>query len=241
MNYKQKLLALIIFCAIIVIALPFYIHIGWEALIIIPLFCYLTKGLGSEVGAHRMWAHRSFNTSVTMQRILLILDTLAIEGIIISFAGVHRLHHANSDSTTDPHNPNLGILKAIFYQHEVGNFKIGVVKDLFSNPWVVFQHKHYFKIQIIIMLLLSAISPMIFWYYCVNAFATIWINFLVNVVCHTWGSNAHHLQNNSKNNKWADIFLLGVGQHNTHHKNPGQIKLCRYDVWGYFINLIKIS
>lgn len=241
MHYKQKLLALIIFCAIVAVSVPFFIQIGWEAIIIIPLLCYMTKGIGSEVGAHRLWSHKSFNTSVLVQKILIVLDTLAIEGSIISFAGVHRLHHANSDTVNDPHNPKLGIWKATFYQHDVKDFKISLVKDLFSNPWLVFQHKHYFKIQGSIILGLALISPLILWYYCVNAFATIWINYLVNVVCHTWGTNVNNLSDNSKNNRWADIFLIGVGQHNTHHKNPGQTKLCRYDVWGHIINLIKTS
>ncbi len=241
MKYQTKLSILLIFCAAVAVILPFWLDIGWEALIIIPIVCYLTKGLGSEVGAHRLWSHRSFQTSRGIEKLLIVLDTLAVEGSIVAFVGVHRLHHMHSDNDGDPHDPRGGVFAATFYQHKTDKFTVKLIKDMFADSWLVFQHKYYFTIQILIMLLLAAISPLILWYYCVNAFATVWINFLVNVVCHTWGTNLHNLQNNSKNNKWADIFLIGVGQHNTHHKNPGQTTLCWYDIWGHFINFVKIS
>lgn len=239
MNYKQKLLALIAFCAIVVVVVPFWVSIGYEALVIIPLVCYLTKGLGSEVGAHRLWSHCSFKTSKFIERTLIVLDTLALEGSIVAFVGIHRLHHMYSDTEDDPHWTGRGSWQVSFYQHETTKFNPRVIRDLISDPWLMFQHKHYFKIQTVIMLVLALVSPLVLWYYCVNAFATIWINYLVNVACHTWGTNDNNLPNNSKNNKWADLFLLGVGQHNTHHADPSRIVLCWYDVWGYFIKWVK--
>lgn len=239
MNYKQKLLTLIIVCAIAVVVLPFYINIGWEALAIIPLVCYLTKGIGSEIGAHRLWTHRSFTTSALVERLLLVLDTLAVEGSVVAFVGIHRLHHMYSDTSDDPHWTNRGWWAVTFYQHGTAKFNFKVIKDLLADPWLMFQHKHYFKIQAVIMLTLLAVSPTVLWYYSVNAFASIWINYLVNVVCHTWGTNDNNQTNNSKNNRWADVFLLGVGQHNTHHAEPGRTLLCRYDVWGYIIKGIR--
>lgn len=239
MSYKHKLLTLIIFCAAVAVAVPFWVDIGYEALLIIPTICYLTKGLGSEVGAHRLWSHRSFETSNMIKRILIILDTLAVEGSIVAFVGVHRLHHMYSDTDRDPHWSQRSVWRATFYQHDISGFNAKLIKDLISDPWLMFQHKHYFTIQLLIILTLVLISPVVLWYYCVNALATVWINYLVNVACHTWGTNNNNLPNNSKNNKWADIFLLGVGQHNTHHNEPGRTQLCWYDVWGYFIGWIK--
>jgi stearoyl-CoA desaturase (delta-9 desaturase) len=240
MNYKQKLLLMVVVSAILVIVLPFYISIGWEALVIIPVVCYLTKGLGSEIGAHRLWSHNSFDTSRWVKRSLIVLDTLAGEGSVIAFVGIHRLHHMYSDTPDDPHWTGRSVWANTFYQHNVTKFNPRIVKDLFRDPWLVLQHKYYFTIQALIFTVLALISPTVLWYYSVNVFASIWINYLVNVVCHTWGSNDNNLDNKSRNNLWADVFLIGVGQHNNHHARPGATSNCWYDVWGYIIRIIKL-
>lgn len=239
MNYQQKQLLMILISAVLVLVLPFWINIGLEALVIIPVICYLTKGIGSEIGAHRLWSHYGFTASTLVKRCLIILDTLAGEGSIIAFVGIHRLHHKYSDTIDDPHWYKHGLVKVVLYQHKVEKFTGTVVKDLFSDSWLVFQHRHYFTIQALIFILLAVVSPTALWYYSVNVFASMWINFLVNVACHRWGTNKNNLSNNSKNNYWADLFLLGVGQHNNHHNNPGSTQNCRYDVWGYIIKLIQ--
>jgi stearoyl-CoA desaturase (delta-9 desaturase) len=241
LDYKKKLLALVLVALLLTICLP--VTISWHAWFIIPLLCYATKGLGSEVGAHRLWSHRSFETSTTYKKIMVVLQTLAGEGSIIGFVGVHRLHHLYSDTERDPHNPKLGILRATFYQHRVGELNIRLIRDLFSEPWLIAQHKHYFKIQAGIFITLALLSPIALWYYSVNILATLWINFLVNVVCHTWGTNPNQLSNNSKNNRLADLFLLGVGLHNNHHLRPSASNLnwskTHIDVWAQVIDLIK--
>lgn len=239
MSYKHKLLTLIIICGIIAVVLPFWINIGWEAFIIVPLYSWLTKGVGSEVGAHRLWTHRSYSASPLVKKVLLFLDTIAVEGSVIAFAGIHRLHHKYSDTVNDPHSSSDSAWAVAFYQHKTDHFTPMIVKDLMLDRWLLLQHRHYFKIQAVIILAVALVSPVLLWYYCVNAYATIWINYLVNVVCHTWGTNNNNLPDNSKNNRWADIFLLGVGQHNNHHAVPGQTKLCSYDVWGYIIEWIR--
>lgn len=239
MNYKQKLLLMVIVSAILVMALPFYVDIGWESLIIIPLVCYLTKGLGSEIGAHRLWSHSSFTTSRPIKQLLIILDTLAAEGSIIAFVGVHRLHHMYSDTPDDPHWTRRNLWANTLYQHNITKFNPRIIKDLFNDPWLVFQHKYYFSIQSLIFVVLAVVSPICLWYYCVNVFASMWINYLVNVVCHTWGTNDNGLNNNSRNNIWSDVFLIGVGQHNNHHARPGASLNCWYDVWGHIIKLIR--
>jgi len=243
MAYKSKLLLLILTAILLAVALPFFIDITWHAWFIIPLACYITKGFGSEIGTHRLFTHRSFNTNNFWKKIMIALQTISGEGSIIGFVGVHRLHHQHSDTEKDPHCPSKGIFRTAFYQHEVNNFDVRLIKDLFNEPWLVSQHKKYFLIQIIIMTLLLLISPLVLWYYSVNIISTLWINFLVNVVCHRWGTNDNNLPNNSKNNRWADIFLLGVGLHNNHHLHPGASNLAwppyKFDIWAKIIGLIK--
>lgn len=243
MTYKSKLLFFILTATTLAVVLPFYVDVTWHAWLIIPLVCYLTKGFGSEIGAHRLFTHRSFDTTDRWKKSMTVLQTLCGEGSIFGFVGVHRLHHLHSDTDKDPHCPKKGLFKVTFYQHDIRDFDIRLIKDLFKEPWLVSQHKNYFVIQITIMLVLAMLSPLVLWYYSVNVISTLWINFLVNVVCHRWGTNDNKLNNNSKNNRWADFFLLGVGLHNNHHLHPGASNLAwppyRFDVWAQIIQLIK--
>lgn len=243
MDYKHKHLALIIISALLIVILPFYITLGWEALLIIFLLYNLTKGVGSEIGAHRLWSHRSFETSWLWERIIIVLNTLSGEGSILAFAGVHRLHHRYSDTDRDPHNPHNDLWKTIFYQHNTDEFDGKIIRDLVRDRWLIFQHKNYFEIQSVIVLTLALISPTALWYYAVNVWMTLWINFLVNVVCHRYGPADNLQSNTSTNNLWAGIFLLGANLHNNHHAEPSRYNNAwgrnRFDLWGSIIELIK--
>jgi stearoyl-CoA desaturase (delta-9 desaturase) len=240
-DYKNKHLFLILVSVIIVATLPYFVIIPWWWFFVSYILYFLTKGIGSEVGAHRLWSHRSFTTTLLRKRVLIILNTLCGEGSIVAFVGIHRLHHAHSDTIRDPHNPHTNLLATIFYQHNTNNFNARLVKDLLHDQWLMWQHKNYFYIQFCIIILLLATVPIAAWFYSVNILVTLWTNFLVNVVCHKYGANINNLNNSSRNNKWADLFLLGVGQHNNHHNDPGNFINCKYDIWGYIIKLIQKS
>jgi fatty-acid desaturase len=243
MSYKLNHLILITVSAVIALTLPFYIHIAWYAPLIVFIFCVLTKGIGSEVGAHRLWSHNSFDTSTGYRRALIALHTLSGEGSIIAFAGVHRLHHRYSDTEKDPHNPHTNLWGTIFYQHNTADFTARIVKDLFKDMWLVMQHRHYFKMQLAIFVILAIGSPLLLWYYAVNVLSTLWINFLVNVACHKWGLAENVVENTSTNNQWACIFLLGAQLHNNHHARPAAYDNAwgnyKFDIFGNIIRFIQ--
>lgn len=244
MTYKHKHLLLIIISALLIIGLPFYIHIAWYAPLIIFAICNLTKGIGSEVGAHRLWTHKSFKTSPLYERIIILLNTLSGEGSIVAFVGIHRAHHAHSDTARDPHNPHTNFWGTIFYQHNIESFSPRSIVDVIRDPILAFQHRHYFRIQAVILITLALISPLALWYYAVNVWMTIWINFLVNVVCHMYGPADNKMSDTSTNNFWAGFFLLGANLHNNHHARPSEYDNAwgnyTFDVWGNIIRLIKI-
>ena len=243
MDYKHKHLLLIVICAILIVTLPFYIELNWWAILVISLLCNLTKGVGSEVGAHRLWSHKSFQTSWFWERVIVVLNTLSGEGSILAFAGVHRLHHKYSDTDRDPHNPHTHLWSTIFYQHKTDEFNGRLIRDLMGDSWLVWQHRNYFKIQTVIIVALALLSTTALWFYAVNVWMTLWINFLVNVVCHKFGPADNTQDNTSTNNRWADIFLLGAGLHNNHHAKPGEYDngwgRYRFDIWGSIIRQIQ--
>ncbi|MCY1076127.1 acyl-CoA desaturase [Archangium lansingense] len=69
---------------------------------------YLLTMIGIEVGFHRYFAHRTFETTRPLRALFLILGSMAGQGSALLWSAVHRVHHANTDQPGDPHSPLLG-------------------------------------------------------------------------------------------------------------------------------------
>ncbi|KAI6032466.1 hypothetical protein EDC04DRAFT_2868935 [Pisolithus marmoratus] len=61
-------------------------------------------------GYHRLWAHRSYNTSRTLQFALALLGAGAVDGSIGWWERGHRAHHRYTDTDLDPYNAQKGLL-----------------------------------------------------------------------------------------------------------------------------------
>jgi fatty-acid desaturase len=64
-------------------------------------------GLGNTVGFHRLITHRAFRATPPVRWILTLLGA-AHSGSPVLWAGLHRFHHASSDTEKDPHTPMFG-------------------------------------------------------------------------------------------------------------------------------------
>ena len=69
---------------------------------------YLLTMTGVEVGLHRYFAHRTFETTRPLRALLLILGSMAGQGSALLWSAVHRTHHAYTDVPGDLHSPHLG-------------------------------------------------------------------------------------------------------------------------------------
>jgi stearoyl-CoA desaturase (delta-9 desaturase) len=69
---------------------------------------YLLTMTGVELGLHRYFAHRTFETTRPVRAVLLILGSMAGQGSALLWSGVHRWHHAHTDVPGDLHSPTLG-------------------------------------------------------------------------------------------------------------------------------------
>lgn len=72
--------------------------------IVLLIFFVLTE-IGIEVGFHRLFSHKSFKANDFVQWLLIILGSMAFQGPVVFWTGIHRLHHAYSDKVGDPHFP----------------------------------------------------------------------------------------------------------------------------------------
>lgn len=70
------------------------------------------SGFGMSVGAHRLWAHCSFEATPLLRLFLLMLQTMTINGSAFSYARDHRNHHKWPATDADPKNPARGFFFA---------------------------------------------------------------------------------------------------------------------------------
>ena len=66
------------------------------------------SGLGITAGAHRLWAHRSYNASYGLRMFLMICNSIANQGSIYHWSRDHRVHHKYAETDADPHNAKRG-------------------------------------------------------------------------------------------------------------------------------------
>ena len=69
---------------------------------------YVACGLGITVGFHRLFTHKSFETSAPLRALWAILGSMAMQGPLTQWVTDHRKHHALSDRPGDPHSPHAG-------------------------------------------------------------------------------------------------------------------------------------
>ncbi|MCP3138224.1 acyl-CoA desaturase [Pyxidicoccus xibeiensis] len=69
---------------------------------------YLLTMTGVELGFHRYFSHRTFETTRPLRAGLLVLGSMAGQGSALLWSGVHRWHHAHTDVPGDLHSPTLG-------------------------------------------------------------------------------------------------------------------------------------
>ena len=69
---------------------------SWQALIVLAAL-YWTTVLGVTLGLHRLVAHRSFVAPKWLERLLVLMGSLACQSGPIEWVGLHRHHHKFSD------------------------------------------------------------------------------------------------------------------------------------------------
>ncbi len=157
-----------------------------------------------SVGGHRLWSHRTFKAHFLLRLLLMILQTMTINGSIFSYSRDHRNHHKWPATHADPKNPGRGF----FFAHigwwllkkrpEVMEYGKKVpLDDLYSDPLVVFQHKFYIPLVIIFGLIFPTLTPFILWREniltafliccCFRTVVVLHHLFTVNSVAHFWG------------------------------------------------------
>jgi stearoyl-CoA desaturase (delta-9 desaturase) len=241
---KIAVLALVLFPMLGVIGAAFMLWghgFGWAELSV-TVALYVITALGITVGFHRQLTHGSFDSPRWVRVMWAIFGSMAAQGPVLTWVGVHRKHHQHSDHDGDPHSPHLhgsGVaaqVKGFFHAHvgwmflpkpdtdryipDVTKDKALVWVDKLFIAWVALG----MAIPAVIVGLvqqswMGALSGLV-WGGLVRICLLHHVTWSINSVCHVWGSRDYKSHDHSTNNWVFAILGMGEGWHNNHHAFP---------------------
>jgi stearoyl-CoA desaturase (delta-9 desaturase) len=190
---------------------------------------------------HRYAAHGAFRMSKGWERFFYILTFITQGSSYMSartYALLHRLHHAFTDTEDDPHSPSYSknafdLMNqtrkkyADIYNHRMvvdekflKNLPDWPAFDRFAHPWMT---RVLWIVAYTAFYVYFATAP---WQYVLLPI-TIMIGpvhgGIINWFAHKYGNTNFAMNNTSKNLFYIDVLMLGEAYHNNHHKFPSSI------------------
>ncbi len=204
---------------------------------------YALTVLGITIGFHRLFVHRSFETSMPVKVALTACGSMALEGTMIHWVALHRWHHQHSDHPDDVHSPHqhgrgvFGFLLGFWHAHIGWAFYADppgldhYVQDLKKSPTLCMASA-LFPLWVALGLVIpTAIGGVLTGTWTGAGTALLWGGFVrilvvhhmtwsVNSVCHIWGRRTYQSADQSRDNALFGVLAFGEGWHNSHHAFP---------------------
>jgi stearoyl-CoA desaturase (delta-9 desaturase) len=218
--------------------------------------CYVTI-LGIGASYHRQITHRGFLVHPFIKFLLLVFASMAWEGSAIAWAADHWYHHKYADKAEDLHSPHtsrfaglLGIILGFLHAH-IGWLFLGrhanprlYVKYLYKDPVTVLVSDTFLLwafLGLFIPFLIHGWQGLL-WIGFVRICLTHQVTFMVNSVCHIWGSREFDTDDMSTNNVVVAAVTGSEGFHHNHHECPRSAKHGflpgQFDLTWEFIHLL---
>lgn len=215
---------------------------------ILAAVLYAVSSLGVTVGYHRYFTHGSFHCRKSVKYALAVAGGLAAEGPLAQWCPDHRQHHRFTETGYDPHSP---------WQHEHYPFPLNrIVGFLWAHLWWLFyvtvrptgynpaapvhdahviawQQKYYWHIVLagfIIPFLVAGWSGLFLAGF-IRVVAHLHATWMVNSVCHLWGTRPIGpdgeiwKKDQSRNNLLVAVLTMGEGWHGNHHVRQNSAQL----------------
>jgi sn-1 stearoyl-lipid 9-desaturase len=196
---------------------------SWQAVGVAVLLHWITGGLGITLGWHRLLSHRSFQVPKWLEYFFALCGTLALQGGIIWWVGLHRHHHLHSDEDVDHHDSKKGFLWShvrwmcfeIPAESDIPRF----TKDIVNDKFYQFLNSYFFPLQVVLGIILYLIGglPFVFWGVFARLVIVYHCTWLVNSATHKFGYRNFETTDNSTNCWWVALTTYGEGWHNNHH------------------------
>lgn len=194
--------------------------------VIACIVLYTVRIFFITAGYHCYFSHRAFKTSRAVQLLLALGAQSSGQGSVLKWAATHHHHHATSDSPGDLHSPmqggfwysHMGWLFNQRYEHVITS----APKYLTRFPELVWLGRYYYLPMIALAGVVWALLgwPGLFVSYGLSTVLAFHATFCVNSLCHMFGTRRYDTSDDSRNNWFVAIVMLGGGWHNNHHRCP---------------------
>lgn len=227
---------------------------------------YALTMLGITAGFHRLFTHRSFQAVAPVRWALAVLGSMAFQGSLLTWVGLHRRHHKYSDADGDPHSPHdhggraMGLLRGFWHAHigwafapmpdgldryagDLRRSRTARVLDALFPLWALLGLLIPSAIGLACLGWRGAITGLL-WGGLARVFFAHHVTWCVNSVCHLWGSRPYASGDESRNNALVGVLALGEGWHNNHHAFPSSarhgLRWWQIDVSYWFIRALVV-
>lgn len=222
---------------------------------------YSIRMFAITAGYHRLFSHRSYNTSRFFQFLLGLIGTTSVQRGPLWWAANHRHHHRHADTESDVHSPRKhGVWWAhvgwILSDAEVSDPRL--VKDLLRLPELVILDKYHFIPPLIFLFgtflfgeFLNFQFPglhtngvqMMVWGALISTVLLYHCTFAINSFAHLLGTRRFQTNDDSTNSLLLALVTLGEGWHNNHHRYPGSERQGFYwweiDITHYVLTILS--
>jgi len=232
----EKVRALFLINALVSVCYVAYYGITLNQVAIAFGVFFLMNCLGITATFHRYYSHRSYEfRNDFIRKLCTLFGMLSCSGSAIGWAGIHRSHHAHSDTHDDPHQAERGFWNMLSLSYN-SDFSPKLVVDLMRDKYLLHAHQYYFvpSLVYVLALYLSFGVTGIIIGFSIPSVITLSSEGITNYVNHAAKNDYKPV-----NVWWMNLFSFGDGWHKNHHDKPTiyttQKKWYEIDVTGIII------
>ena len=229
---------------------------SWQGLVAFGVLYWMTV-LGVTLGLHRLVAHRSFEVPGWLERVLVMMGSLAAQSGPIDWVALHRHHHRFSDQPNDHHDAGRGLWwsHSEWMLHDIPALKEKhrYAGDLLNDRFYVWLDHWFLLLQIPLGLALYWYGEaagihgggvgLVLWAIPLRLAVVYHVTWLVNSATHAFGYRNFNSPDLSRNCWWVAVLSFGEGWHNNHHAYPDSarhgLRWFEFDITWMHIRLLR--
>ncbi len=198
----------------------------WAMFALLMVFC----GMSITAGYHRLWTHKTYKAHPILRFIFALGGACALQNNVLTWASDHRRHHQFVDNNQrDPYSAGRGFwfshIGWILKRRKSNTVDYSNVKDLERDPIVMWQHRHYLTL----VLVMNIGLPVVLGFLHGDIFASLLlagllrlvlsqhVTYLINSLAHMWGHQPYSTESSARDNGILAFITYGEGYHNYHH------------------------
>jgi stearoyl-CoA desaturase (delta-9 desaturase) len=213
------------------------IYWSWSAVILLLILTFLTLCLGHSVGMHRLLIHRSFETPLWLEHLLVYLGTLVG---MAGPAGMFRIHEIRDwqQNQRDCHSfakHDAGFWKDAFWQMHCEQIltrppELHIEPRVLNDSFYRWLEVTWRWQQLPLALALYAIGGLgfVLWGVCLRVAISLTGHWCVVHFAHTRGERPYVLENiavDGRNLRGLGLITFGECWHNNHHAFPRSARM----------------